>query len=154
MSAAAFAASHTDGSETGDATRTFDADVATTGTPPFSTTTIQYGEKYLATTLIGTTVHATEVEFDAMTPLAAGTVAEWDEIGEIGDMIIGVDGTLEAVVIDVGGFLGIGAKEVAVDWAALEGVREEDDPSEWFLVVTITQDALEAAPELERVPAE
>jgi len=154
LPAGAFAESHTGGSDDEAAMATTDADVAATGTPPFSTTTVQYGEKYLATTLIGTPIHATEAEFDAMTPLAAGTVAEWDRIGEIGDMIIGVDGALEAVVLDVGGFLGIGEKEVAVDWSALEGVREEDDPSEWFLVVTVTRDAIRDAPELERVPAE
>jgi hypothetical protein len=121
---------------------------------PFSTTTVQYGDQYLASTLLGTRVHATETELDPMTPLAAGSVAEWDDIGEIGDMIIGVDGTLEAVVIDVGGFLGIGEREVALDWSALTGVREDDDPDEWFLGVNLTQAELEAAPELERVPAE
>jgi hypothetical protein len=124
------------------------------GEPPFSTTTVQYGDQYLATTLIGTAVYATQMELDPMQPLEAGTVAEWDRIGEIGDMIIGVEGTLEAVVLDIGGFLGVGAREVALDWSALVGVREDDDEDEWFLAVNLTQETLAEAPALERVPPE
>ena len=123
-------------------------------TAPFSTTSIQYGESYLATTLIGTRVHATDAELDPAVAQPAGAVEDWDDIGEIGDLIVGVDGSLEAVVVDVGGFLGIGEREVALDWSALVGVREDDDPDEWFLGVNITDDMLENAPELERVPAE
>ena len=114
----------------------------------------QYGADYRATTLMGTRVHVTEDEIDPTVPLPAGTVAEWDDIGEIGDLLIGVDGTLDGVVIDVGGFLGLGEKEVAVKWSALRGVREDDDPSEYFLGLTATREMLEAAPELERVEAD
>ena len=120
---------------------------------PFAPVTLQYGETYLATTLIGTRVHAVDVDIDPTVALPAGTVAEWDDIGEIGDLIIGVDGSLQAVVVDVGGFLGLGEKEVAVSWSALRGVREDDDPDEWFLGVTATEEALEAAPALERQEA-
>lgn len=123
-------------------------------TAPFSTTTLEYGESYLATTLIGTRVHAIDQDIEANAVFPAGTVGEWDDIGEIGDLVIGVDGTLQAVVIDVGGFLGIGEREVALDWSALRGVREDDDPGEWFLGVTMSEGMLESAPELERVPAE
>jgi hypothetical protein len=121
---------------------------------PFVESTLEYGESYQATTLLGMTVHATEREIDATVPLAAGAVGDWDEIGEIGDLIIGVDGTLQSVVVDVGGFLGVGEREVAIQWSALQGVREEDDPGEYFLGVTISQDMLEAAPEVVRVPAD
>lgn len=121
---------------------------------PFSITSLQYGETYLATTLIGTRVHAIDQDMtiDPLVALPAGTVAEWDDIGEIGDMVIGVDGTLRAVVVDVGGFLGLGEREVALDWGALIGVREDDDPDEWFLGVRLPEEALENAPELEREP--
>jgi hypothetical protein len=119
----------------------------------FVDTALEYGETYLATTLIGQRVHATDQEIDVMTPYPAGTVEEWDDIGEIGDMIIGVDGTLQAVVLDVGGFLGIGEREVAIQWSALRGVREDDDEDEYFLGVTMSEGMLENAPALERVPA-
>ncbi|WP_308917672.1 PRC-barrel domain-containing protein [Jannaschia sp. LMIT008] len=121
---------------------------------PFAPVDLQYGESYLATTLIGTRVHVTEDTLDPRTPYPAGTVAEWDDIGEIGDLIVGVDGSLQAVVIDVGGFLGLGEKEVAVQWSSLVGVREDDDPQEYFLGMNATQAMLEAAPELERTPVD
>ncbi|MGB3554627.1 MAG: PRC-barrel domain-containing protein [Jannaschia sp.] len=121
---------------------------------PFSMTKLEYGETYLATTLIGTRIHVTEDKIAPGVALAAGTVDEWDDIGEIGDLILGVDGTLQAVVLDVGGFLGVGEREIAVDWAALRPVYEEDNVQEYFLGLNLTREQLEQAPELERVPAE
>ena len=35
-------------------------------------------------------------------------------VGEIGDVVLAPDGKIDAVIVDVGGFLGIGEKEVAV----------------------------------------
>ena len=120
---------------------------------PFPEVSLEYGDNYLATTLIGERVHVADVELTPGMALAAGTVDEWDDIGEIGDLIVGVDGTLAAVVIDVGGFLGMGEKEVAVSWSALRPVYEEDNLQEWFLGLNVTREQLEAAPELVRVPA-
>jgi hypothetical protein len=121
---------------------------------PFVTIDLQYGEHYQATTLIGQRVHAIDQEIEQNAVYPAGTIADWDDIGEIGDLIIGVDGTLEAVVVDVGGFLGLGEREVAVQWSSLRGVREDDDPEEYFLGVTMSEGAMEAAPEVERIPAD
>ncbi|CTQ49405.1 PRC-barrel domain-containing protein [Jannaschia donghaensis] len=121
---------------------------------PFSITTIEYGERYLASTLIGESVHVADTEIMPGVALAAGTVDEWDDIGEIGDLIVGVDGTLQAVVLDIGGFLGIGERQVAIDWSALRPVYEEDNLEEYFLGLNVTQEQLEAAPELERTDAD
>jgi hypothetical protein len=43
-----------------------------------------------------------------------------ENIGTISDIILNADGSVEAVVIGVGGFLGIGRKDVAVNFDALE----------------------------------
>jgi hypothetical protein len=40
-------------------------------------------------------------------------------IGSVNDVVIGKDGALKAVVIGVGGFLGVGAKNVAVPFSAI-----------------------------------
>ena len=138
--------------EDAEAVETADAETMSQGAP-FANVTLEYGQNYLATTLIGQRIYAIDddVEQDAVFP--AGTQADWDDIGEIGDMVIGVDGTLEAVVIDVGGFLGIGEREVAIQWDAIRGVREDDDENEYFLAVTMPEEAMENAPELEREPA-
>ena len=41
------------------------------------------------------------------------------EIGRIVDVLVDPSGTPRAAVIDVGGFLGVGNRKVAVEWAAL-----------------------------------
>lgn len=42
-----------------------------------------------------------------------------DSVGKIDDLLLADGGTLKAVVIDVGGFLGIGSKRIAVEPGAL-----------------------------------
>ncbi|MFD2032266.1 PRC-barrel domain-containing protein [Ancylobacter dichloromethanicus] len=42
-----------------------------------------------------------------------------EELGSISDLVVERDGRIVAAVIDVGGFLGIGAKPVAVSFASL-----------------------------------
>lgn len=46
--------------------------------------------------------------------------AEGESIGEITDVLVSEDGKVMAVLVGVGGFLGIGEKDVAVSMAALE----------------------------------
>jgi putative membrane protein len=43
-----------------------------------------------------------------------------EDIGEVDDVVIGPDGRVVAVVVGVGGFLGIGQKDVAIPFSALE----------------------------------
>lgn len=45
--------------------------------------------------------------------------SDGESIGDIKDVLVSQDGSVNAVVIGVGGFLGIGQKDVAVDMAAL-----------------------------------
>lgn len=65
-----------------------------------------------------------------------------ENIGEIGDVILSDDGQVEAVIIDVGGFLGIGEKEVAVSMDNLAFLSDAD--GEYYLYTTFTQEQLEA----------
>ncbi len=49
------------------------------------------------------------------------TSTQEEAIGSIEDLIISEeDGNIIAAVVSVGGFLGIGAKQIAVDWSELE----------------------------------
>jgi hypothetical protein len=50
------------------------------------------------------------------------------------------------VVLGVGGFLGIGEKNVAIDMASLRKVRESMDANDWFLVVNTSKEMLTNAP--------
>lgn len=71
--------------------------------------------------------------------------AEAEQIGSVNDLVISSDGEIHAVVIGVGGFLGIGEKNVAVDFASLEHVVAFDGTERWVLATTA--DALNAAPD-------
>ena len=46
--------------------------------------------------------------------------ANANNLGKINDLVLNKDGGIAAVVIGVGGFLGIGEKQVAVDFHALQ----------------------------------
>lgn len=77
-----------------------------------------------------------------------GTGDDAENIGDVNDIVIGPDGNIQAVVIGVGGFLGIGEKHVAIEYDLLEWA--EIDGDRW-LVVETTADALEAQEEFDRL---
>jgi len=70
-----------------------------------------------------------------------------NNIGEVNDMIISGDGNVEAVILGVGGFLGIGEKDVAVNTNAIQMVQDGDAQR---LVVQASKEALEQAPSYDR----
>jgi hypothetical protein len=69
-----------------------------------------------------------------------------ERIGVIHDLVMGPDGRVTAAVVGVGGFLGIGEKEVAVPFSAMQIARRDND---WHLVLDTTKDALKDAPPYE-----
>lgn len=77
-----------------------------------------------------------------------GTGDDAENIGEVNDIVIGADGGVEAVVIGVGGFLGIGEKDVAIEYDLVEWA--ERDGERWIVVET-TADALKAQQEFDRL---
>jgi len=77
---------------------------------------------------------------------AVFTSAEPDAemIGAISDMVITPGQGISAVIIGVGGFLGIGDKDVAIDFSQLQWSELPDGAHRW--VLETTPEALEAAP--------
>lgn len=69
-----------------------------------------------------------------------------ETVGEVTDLVIGKDGQIAAVIVEVGGFLGMGEKEVAVSWDAIERRANKDGDGYHFSVDT-TKDDLNDAPE-------
>jgi sporulation protein YlmC with PRC-barrel domain len=68
------------------------------------------------------------------------------KIGEVADLLIQKDnGRVPALIISVGGFLGIGEKDVAV---AFEAVKATTKNSRVYLVMNTTKDELKKAPGL------
>jgi sporulation protein YlmC with PRC-barrel domain len=68
-----------------------------------------------------------------------------ENIGNIDDLVFDESGQITAVVIGVGGFLGIGEKAVAVDFGMLEFTLAADNTERW--VLPTTAEALTAAPD-------
>ena len=64
-------------------------------------------------------------------------------VGEIGDVVLTADGKVDAYIIDVGGFLGVGEKEVAVGSDNLAFMTDKDGNK--YLYTTFTKEQLDAA---------
>jgi sporulation protein YlmC with PRC-barrel domain len=70
------------------------------------------------------------------------------DLGQVGDVVLSKDGKIDAMVIDVGGFLGIGQKPVAI---AFDGIDIRKDTSGKLTVHTrFTKQELEAAPKYDK----
>jgi sporulation protein YlmC with PRC-barrel domain len=64
------------------------------------------------------------------------------KIGEISDVLVSKEGKVEAFIVSVGGFLGIGQKDVAVPFSA---VRATEKNGIWYLTMNATKDSLKQA---------
>jgi sporulation protein YlmC with PRC-barrel domain len=90
-----------------------------------------------------------------MTSIAADsvTVTHWykqnvydpsdNKIGEIMDVLVDRQGKANALIVGVGGFLGMGEKDVAVPFSAVHATTK--DNNKWYLVMNSTKDALKSA---------
>lgn len=99
---------------------------ATPATPKFISA--QSAGQWLGSDLMGTEV----------------VTANDEKLGSISDVIVEREGEIIAVVIDVGGFLGIGAKPVAVSFDSLTATPTDNGEK---VVVSMTKEELNAAPE-------
>jgi sporulation protein YlmC with PRC-barrel domain len=89
----------------------------------------QAQEELLASELIGATVYDSADE----------------NLGSISDVVLAKEGGVEAVVIGVGGFLGIGAKNVAVSFDQIE--QSTDAEGNLKLILNASKEELDAAPQ-------
>jgi sporulation protein YlmC with PRC-barrel domain len=79
----------------------------------------------------------------------------WNNVGDIADIVMTADGDIHGILIDVGGFLGIGARTVMVDIDELHFVLDheggggwfDDTADEFFIVAAMSEAELEALPE-------
>ena len=65
------------------------------------------------------------------------------KIGDVEDVLLDKNGKVDAVILGVGGFLGIGEKDVAVPFNA---IRVTEKNGKRYLVVDTTKEALQSAP--------
>jgi sporulation protein YlmC with PRC-barrel domain len=91
-----------------------------------STLTDVPADQLTAENLVGTTVYG----------------ANDTNVGDISDIVLSQDGKVDAVLIDVGGFLGIGSKTVAVGMDKLSFLQDADNNR--YLYTTFTKEQLDA----------
>ena len=72
--------------------------------------------------------------------------AAGETIGDINEVLLTGDGKVAAVIIGVGGFLGLGQREVAVSFSALRVAQDSSDRTV-VMMPTATKESLKAAPE-------
>lgn len=97
----------------------------------FGTLDTKDSQGYLASELMGRSVYTS-------------TADDAERIGEIDDALVGMDGSIKAVILGVGGFLGMGEKNVAVDFNRLKLEKTADDG--YVLVSKLSKEELESAP--------
>lgn len=76
--------------------------------------------------------------------------ASGEELGRVVDVVLDPQGRPAAVVIDVGGFMGLGARRVAIAWAFLRLRPDEGGPVLW---IDMPPDVVIGAPEFRREDA-
>ncbi len=89
---------------------------------------LQDKNTFLASDLTGATVYSPQDE----------------SIGDVNDVIVSRDGKVDGVVVGVGGFLGIGEKDVAIK---MSQIKMMDTDTGVKLVLDMSKDQLAAAPE-------
>ncbi len=69
-----------------------------------------------------------------------------ESIGEVDDVLVDENGQIVAVIVEVGGLLGMGTKDVAISWNSVEHrLNEEGDGYDF--IVNSTEETLKDAPE-------
>jgi sporulation protein YlmC with PRC-barrel domain len=86
-------------------------------------------------------------------PTSSQTVTDWykqsvydsnnNKLGEVMDVLVAPDGKINALIVGVGGFLGAGEKDVAVDFNAVKKTTKDNTV---HLTMNTTKDALKSAP--------
>jgi ribosomal 30S subunit maturation factor RimM len=106
--------------------------------------------QFYGSNLIGMRVYRAEAEYETGDEVMADAESGWDDIGEINDLIITQGGEVEAVILGIGGFLGLGERDVAIKMDAIRILHEEGESDDRFLVVNATRDQLGTVPEYNR----
>ncbi|MDR7034091.1 PRC-barrel domain-containing protein [Mesorhizobium sp. BE184] len=107
---------------------------ADTKAAPADATPVQPADGALASNIMGEDVYN-------------GTGDDAENIGDVKDIVLSKDGAAESLVIGVGGFLGLGTKNVAFDYGKAEWAEKDGDR---WLVVSATKEELQGLPDFDR----
>jgi hypothetical protein len=114
---------------------------------------MKYGASILALTLASTIAFA-QSENKTLTAIPESvTVTDYykqnvydpadNKIGSIEDVLVDPAGKISAFIVAVGGFLGVGEKDVATPFTAIKGQQKD---GKWYLTMNANKDELKNAP--------
>ena len=69
-----------------------------------------------------------------------------EKLGTVNDLLVAPDGRITAAIIGVGGFLGIGEKEIALPFSSMQSARRDNT---WHIVIDANKEVLKDAPTFE-----
>ena len=67
-----------------------------------------------------------------------------EHIGNVSDVILSPEGEIDALLVDAGGFLGIGSKEVAIRFDNVEIMQDAEDS--WYVLYPLYRGADRRSP--------
>jgi len=127
-----------------------DAHVTTDSTPPAARDRTMMDGTRTATTPLPPTTESTG-DFNAAGDVSANAMIgakirndAKETVGAVEDLYLDGQGAIKTVVVSVGGFLGMGAKDVAIKWSDLKQSR---DGKSLVLLTKLSKDELKALPD-------
>lgn len=92
-------------------------------------------------------VYATKNAIDPTNPVSASDLATFDQIGPVQDILMTPEGQMRAIVIGVGGFLGVDRKDIAVESGSVHFVPNSENADSLMLVLNADKAQIDALPE-------
>lgn len=89
-------------------------------------------------------------ETGAMMAMNSSELDNMDNIGQINEIVLSPNGEVRALVIGVGGFLGMGEQDVAVTMDQVTIATDAEDPNETYVVVNVAAETLTDSPVFDR----
>lgn len=124
--------------------------MAQTNNTTFSDAPFDMSINLNASDLLGARLYATEADIDPTMSMTAADATEWDDIGEINEIILTRDGQAQSVIVGVGGFLGLGEKDVSVNMGDLRFISDGENADDYFVVINANAAGLTEATAYER----
>jgi hypothetical protein len=113
----------------------------TTTLPKTTMTPAPSEQKHVA---VETPAYAGDISADGLINKSVKNAAN-EQVGNINDLLIDNSGKIAAVIVGVGGFLGMGEKDIALNFNDLAFGRDEN--GKLVVTVKVSKESLQAAPE-------
>lgn len=98
-----------------------------------------------------TDTNAVTGETQQMATMNRDDLEDMDNIGEITEIVLSNDGQVRALVIGVGGFLGMGEHDVAVTMDQISFASDPEDRSETYVMLNTRSGMLKESPSYDRM---